>query len=40
MRALFGHAAGLEHHDPVGVGDGGQAVRDGDDRPPLPHLAQ
>ncbi len=27
MRALFHHLARLQHHDQVGIGDGGQAVR-------------
>jgi hypothetical protein len=37
VAALLGDAPGLQHHDPVGVDDGRQPVRDGDHRSPLPH---
>ncbi len=35
MRALFDDAAFFEHHDPVGLEDGVEAVRDGQHRASL-----
>ena len=40
MRALLAHLTMFHHHDQIGIGNGGQAVRNGDHRPPLPHFTQ
>ena len=37
---LLDDDARLQHHDPVGIRDGGEAVGDGDDRAALPHLEE
>ena len=33
MPALFNNAAGVHHEDAIAALDGGEGVRDGDDRP-------
>lgn len=40
MRSLLHHHASLEDGDPVGVPDGGEAVRHNDARPALAGLVQ
>ncbi|MPM25386.1 hypothetical protein SDC9_71877 [bioreactor metagenome] len=40
VRAFLDDLALLEHHDPVGIGDGREPVRDGDDGAALAHRVQ
>ncbi|MBV6467014.1 MAG: hypothetical protein PGMFKBFP_02346 [Anaerolineales bacterium] len=40
MRPLLDHLSAFDHHDAVGVGDGGQAVRDDERSAPLKQRRQ